>query len=74
MCFELLNSTQGILKSSVMAEFSVALDLLEDWEEDSENAATPESFKTNDIEWVKNFISKKFFFGNELAASEALCC
>lgn len=72
MSLEFLKSGSGVFKSAVVAKFTVALNLLENWQEDSEDAASPESFKSNDIKWIKDFVSKKFFLGDKLASCEAL--
>ena len=72
MLLELLKGRHGVLKSSVVAEFSVALDVLEDWEQDGEDAASPESLEPDHIKWVENLVSQEFFFSDELSSGEAL--
>jgi hypothetical protein len=69
---ELLNSRDGILKSAVVTKFSIAFNILEDWQKDSKHTASPEAFKTNNIEWVERVSSKKFLLSYELSSSEAL--
>jgi hypothetical protein len=50
--FEIIDSHQRIFKSAMMAKLTITFNVLEDWEEHSENAAAPKAFKTNDVEWV----------------------
>jgi len=53
MILEIINCHQRVFKLAIMAELSRAFNVLEHWQEDSEDAASPETLKTNNVEWIK---------------------
>ena len=53
MVLEVSEGGSGVLKSSSVAKLAGALNLLENWEKNTENTHAPESFEANNVEWVK---------------------
>ena len=50
-----------------------ALNVLEDWQENTEIDATKETLTTHDKEWIQIVPIKQFFLRDELSTGKALC-
>ena len=72
MIFEVLKGCSSVFKSSSVAKLAGALNLLENWEKNSENAHSPEAFESNNVQWVKRCTHEYFLFRDKLSSSKAL--
>jgi hypothetical protein len=72
MILEVLKGCSGVFKFSSVAKLTGALNLLENWEKNTKNTHSPETFEANNVQWVKTVTHKKFFLCNELSSGEAL--
>lgn len=72
MIFEVFDGCKRVLKSATMAQLTIAFNLLENRQKNAENAAAPESFETNDVQWIECVAVEELLFSDKLASCEAL--
>lgn len=56
----------------MMAQFSVTLNVLENWEQQGKDSTAKESFHTNYVKWVELGVTEDLLFCHELASSKTL--